>query len=121
MYVLFNFSFDCIFLFVFFAVRKQYDIIKFMRAFFKLYLILFCSMLFNVGIAQDIEISGKVIDAESKERIPFANIALQEIYKGTASNALGEFSFKVDSLPLVLVITHLSFEPLEIEVVDNTP
>ncbi len=78
-------------------------------------------MLLHVGNAQDIEISGKVIDAESKERIPFANIALKEIYKGTASNVLGDFSFKVDSLPVILLITHLSFEPLEIVVEDNTP
>lgn len=78
-------------------------------------------MLLNVAHAQDIEISGKVIDAESKERIPFANIALKEIYKGTASNSLGDFSFKVDSLPVILVITHLSYEPLEILVEDNEP
>jgi hypothetical protein len=92
-----------------------------MRVFFKLYLFLFFCILYHVGYAQGIEISGKVIDAESKERIAFANIALKEIYKGTASNSLGEFSFKVDSLPLVLLISHLSYEPFEITVTDTTP
>lgn len=92
-----------------------------MKVFFRLSLILLCSIVFSVGHAQNIEISGKVIDAESKKRIAFANIALKEIYKGTASNALGEFSFKVDSLPVILLITHLSFEPLEILVEDTTP
>ena len=69
---------------------------------------------------QGIELSGSIIDAESKEPIPFANIALKDVYKGTASNALGDFSFKVDSLPIVLVVTHLSYEPLEVEVNDST-
>jgi len=67
-----------------------------------------------LAFGQNFEISGNIIDAESKEPIPFANIALKEVYKGTASNALGEFSFKVDSLPIALVITHLSYEPSEI-------
>ena len=90
-----------------------------MRVFFKLYLFLVFIGLFSIGNAQNIEISGKIIDAESKEPIPFANIALTEIYKGTSSNSLGEFSFKVDSLPLILLISHLSFEPLEIEVKES--
>jgi hypothetical protein len=66
--------------------------------------------------AQDFEIFGKIIDEETKEVIPFANIAIKDIYKGTASNILGEFSFKVDSLPLDLIITHLSFETEELTV-----
>ena len=92
-----------------------------MSLFFKLSLFSFFLGIFSIGNAQNIEISGKVIDAESKETIPFANIALKEIYKGTSSNALGEFSFKVDSLPLVLVISHLSYESKEIEITDNSP
>lgn len=92
-----------------------------MRAFFKLCLFFFFNGIFSIGSAQDIVISGKIIDAESKEPIPFANIALKEIYKGTSSNALGEFSFKVDTLPLILVISHLSFEPREIEVKESKP
>ena len=79
---------------------------------------LFFIGIFSTGNAQNIEISGMVIDAETNEPIPFANIALKELYKGTASNALGEFSFKVDSLPIVLVISHLSYEPFELEVIN---
>lgn len=93
-----------------------------MSLFFRLSLFfLFCFGAFSIGSAQHIEISGKVIDAKSKDIIPFVNIALKEIYKGTSSNALGEFSFKVDSLPLVLVISHLSYESKEIEIFDNSP
>ncbi|MCK5372006.1 MAG: carboxypeptidase-like regulatory domain-containing protein, partial [Cyclobacteriaceae bacterium] len=92
-----------------------------MRIFFRLCLSLFFIGIFGIGNAQNIEISGMVIDAETNEPIPFANIALKELYKGTASNALGEFSFKVDSLPIVLVISHLSYEPFELEVINNEP
>ena len=87
-----------------------------MKAFFYLHIILIIFGSVQLSFGQDYEVSGSVIDANSKEPIPFANIAIKDIYKGTASNAVGEFSFKVDSLPMVLVITHLSYEPKEITV-----
>ncbi len=69
--------------------------------------------------AQQFDISGSVMDTNSGAPVPFANIAIKDLYKGTASNALGEFSFKVDSLPIVLVVSHLSYESMEIEVIDQ--
>ncbi len=90
-----------------------------MKTFFNLFLFLLITGFFIHGKAQDIEITGLILDAESKEPIPFANIALKEIYKGTASNDIGEFYFKIDSLPMVLVISHLSYEPVEIEIIND--
>ena len=92
-----------------------------MKGLFNLVIILFLYGIISYGNAQNIEVSGKIVEAGTGEAIPFANIALKEIYKGTASNTLGEFSFKVDSLPVDLVISHLSYEPLEIEVSESTP
>lgn len=69
--------------------------------------------------AQPYEIFGKIVSSETKEEIPFASIAIKEIYKGTASNLLGEFSFKVDSLPVDLIISHLSYETREITVTES--
>ena len=87
-----------------------------MLLFFRLiFYILLLSMSWQLR-AQPHEIFGKVIDTETKELIPFANIAIKDLYKGTASNILGEFSFKVDTLPIDLVISHLSYESLEITV-----
>lgn len=87
-----------------------------MQLLFKLqFSVLILSLSWHVQ-AQSFEIYGKVINAETKEEIPFANIAIKEIYKGTASNLLGEFSFNVDSLPIDLIISHLSFETVEITV-----
>ncbi len=71
--------------------------------------------------AQQFEITGSVTDASTGEPVPFANIAIKDVYKGTASNALGEFSLKVDSLPLMLEISHLSYESMELEAVDQKP
>lgn len=87
-----------------------------MRSFFRLICTFFLFIIWTSTQAQKYELYGKVLNSETKEVIPFANIAIKDIYKGTASNALGEFSFKVDSLPLNLVISHLSYESLEITV-----
>ncbi len=87
-----------------------------MRSFFRLFFIALLLGMSTVSNGQKIEIYGKVLDKDTKEIIPFANIAIKDIYKGTASNALGEFSFKVDSLPLDLIVTHLSYESQEIRV-----
>ncbi|MCG8306617.1 MAG: carboxypeptidase-like regulatory domain-containing protein [Cytophagales bacterium] len=87
-----------------------------MKALFNLSVFVLIVGNFTPAISQGFEVSGTVLDAESGQPIPFANIAIKDIYKGTASNELGEFSFKADSLPIVLVVSHLSYEPLEIEV-----
>ena len=62
---------------------------KISKTFFNLILFLLLAGNFIPANAQNIEISGIVIDADTKEPIPFVNIALKEIYKGTASNDLG--------------------------------
>lgn len=92
-----------------------------MRAFFHLALGILILGIQLTGHTQDIELSGKIIDKQTQKPIPFANIALKELYKGTACNSLGEFSFKIDSLPVTLTISHLSYEPFELEVTENQP
>ncbi len=91
-----------------------------MNIFFRSFILLFFIGVFQIGNAQNIEISGIIINAETKEPIPFANIALKEIYKGTAANALGEFAFKVDSLPIDLLFSHLSYEPKELQIINDS-
>ncbi len=87
-----------------------------MRSFFIIICPLWIFLALAHSQAQPYEVYGKVINVETLEEVPFASIAIKEIYKGTASNILGEFSFKIDSLPVVLVISHLSFETKEITV-----
>ena len=57
---------------------------------------------------------GKLVDTQTKEPIPFANIAIKGKYRGTSSNILGEFILTIDSLPIDLVISHVSYERKEI-------
>ena len=58
------------------------------------------------GFAQ-IEITGKVIDKNSGEPIPYCNISFESSYLGSASNELGEFIIETDSLPVKLIFSHL--------------
>ena len=60
------------------------------------------------GMAQS-EISGKIIDKETGEGIPYCSIATASSSAGTASNELGEFVLKIDSLPAKLVFSHISY------------
>ena len=46
------------------------------------------------AFAQTGTFRGFVYDKTDESPIPFANIAIKDVYKGTASNLLGEFSFK---------------------------
>ena len=62
-----------------------------MRLFFNICVLAFIFGNFNWAFSQSHEISGLVIDAETKDPIPFANIAIKDIYKGTASNDLENF------------------------------
>jgi len=56
----------------------------------------FFFLLFSVAaIAQKITISGKVIDNESKEPLPFATIGIKDKSIGTITNLQGEFDFHI--------------------------
>ncbi len=46
---------------------------------------------------QDIEISGKVIDQETKQALPFANLQIEKTNIGTSTNAEGDFKLVVSS------------------------
>ncbi len=92
---------------------------RLLRSFFKLVLFYAGMLAFLPTAAQPFEITGKVVNDETDDPIPFVSIGIKGIYKGTASNELGEFSFKVDSLPITLVFSHLSFNTREIVVTDD--
>ncbi len=56
-----------------------------------------------------VEISGKVIDKDTGEAIPYCSITSASSSAGTASNELGEFVVSIDSLPSKLVFSHISY------------
>jgi len=57
---------------------------------------------------------GKVVDSKTGSPIPFVSIGLKDTFKGTSSNELGEFQFRVDTLPIQLVFNHISYKSQEI-------
>ena len=64
----------------------------------KLKLFLSCVMLFVVGFlayAQNINVSGKVTDAQTGEGIPFASIQVKGTMTGTATDADGNYAISV--------------------------
>ena len=64
----------------------------------KLKLFLSCVMLFVVGFlayAQNINVSGKVTDAQTGEGIPFASIQVKGTMSGTATDADGNYTISV--------------------------
>jgi hypothetical protein len=68
--------------------------------------------------AQTIEMSGKIVDSETKKQIEFVNIGILNKNKGTVSNLKGAFtlsvskSFSKDSL----TICHISYNTLKIPI-----
>jgi len=56
-------------------------------------------------------VHGKVIDASTKESLPYANIILKRQGLGTTSNDLGEFRFKMDDTNDSIAVYYLGYEP----------
>ncbi len=86
-----------------------------MPKYFLALLFAFCSVAQVYGQYQ---ITGKVIDSETGEPLPAAHVIIKDTYKGTITNADGEFSLGVSELPVTLVARFIGFESQE-KVVSN--
>ncbi|MGD9328754.1 MAG: carboxypeptidase-like regulatory domain-containing protein, partial [Cyclobacteriaceae bacterium] len=81
----------------------------------KLLFLFFCFILVsNESAAQSYRILGKVIDDSTKSIIPFASVAITGLNLGTSTNIDGEFQIRVDSLPVGLTFSHVSYDKKEI-------
>lgn len=58
-------------------------------------------------------ISGRIQDAETGDPLPSAHVIVKGTYKGTISNADGEYSITVNSFPVTLVTRFMGYETLE--------
>ncbi|MFN9863581.1 MAG: carboxypeptidase-like regulatory domain-containing protein, partial [Bacteroidota bacterium] len=76
------------------------------------FLFLFCVL---ASHAQTITITGKIIDKESKEGLPFASIGIKGVSLGTISNLSGEFDFHIPVRHRndILVISMLGYQQFE--------
>ena len=78
-------------------------------------------LLFTVhaGVAQDQEITGTVIDANTEEPLPGVNVRVEGTNIGTTTNVQGEYAVNA-SLDDVLVFSFVGYNPIEEPVDDRT-
>jgi outer membrane receptor protein involved in Fe transport len=72
----------------------------------------------SVSYAQNVTISGTVRNETTKESVPSATVTVKGTDRSTFTNSDGEFTLKVPSLPVVLVITSIGYESQEVTVSD---
>jgi hypothetical protein len=72
-------------------------------------------LLSSLAVAQDITISGRVTDAETKEPLPFASVWIKSKTIGTITNAQGDFDFHIPAefRNETLVISMLGYNDFE--------
>ncbi|NOS55645.1 MAG: carboxypeptidase-like regulatory domain-containing protein [Cyclobacteriaceae bacterium] len=63
----------------------------------KYYLALFCALSSFAVTAQKLTVSGKVVDKETREPLPFASVGILGKSIGTVTNLQGEFDFHLNS------------------------
>lgn len=74
----------------------------------------------NWVAAQKTKITGKIIDSETKEPIPFANIAFKNTAIGTISDFNGHFKIEAQTKIDTIVISCVGYEKKSIKVKRNT-
>lgn len=72
-------------------------------------------LLSGISVAQDITLSGRITDAETKESLPFASLWIKGKTIGTITNAHGEFDFHIPAefTNETLVISMLGYKDFE--------
>jgi hypothetical protein len=90
------------------------------------YFVCFLFFLCSLSCFSQVLISGKVINATSGAPIPFVNIIITDLGKGTVSNLEGEFNFRLPSNAqdhMEVVFSHIGFESVHLQVADlrNSP
>jgi TonB-dependent starch-binding outer membrane protein SusC len=71
-------------------------------------------------MAQSRTVTGRVLDAETKEPVPFATVQIKDTNRGTTTDLEGRFSLEIDANNSILVIRTLGYEIQEIELVNRT-
>ena len=53
---------------------------------------------------------GRVVDAETGEPLPQANLRIADAYQGTITNVDGRYTLELDSLPVTVVVRYVGYE-----------
>ena len=70
----------------------------------------------TTAFAQNVTITGKVINATSKEGVSAVSVSVKDGTEGTFTDVNGEFRLTVKSLPVTLVFSSIGFTMQEINV-----
>ena len=90
---------------------------QFSLSYFKVVLfLLFPSVLLSQEVLE-----GRTINDDTGAIVPFVNVIEKGTSNGTTSDADGNFSITVQSLPTTLVFSYLGFETQELNVSENSP
>ncbi|MBT8319791.1 MAG: carboxypeptidase-like regulatory domain-containing protein, partial [Gramella sp.] len=94
------------------AIMKQFSL-----SYFKVVLfLLFPSMLLSQEVLE-----GRTINDDTGAIVPFVNVIEKGTSNGTTSDADGNFTITVQSLPTTLVFSYLGFVTQELNVTENSP
>lgn len=80
--------------------------------------LMFAALFSMTANAQSVTISGTVKNNSTQDNVPAVSIVVKGTSKGTYTNSDGEFSLKVDKLPVTLVVSSIGYETQEINVTD---
>jgi CarboxypepD_reg-like domain len=84
------------------------------------FLSLLCLLFFANAFGQEATIKGKIQDANTKESLPFASVALKNSTIGVIADANGYFELKVPTGKIILVFSFLGYNPNEKNVTVET-
>ena len=92
------------------------------------YLVLLPLLLLAVGPAaahaQDTTaalLEGRVVDAETGDPLPQANLRIADTYQGTITNVDGQYTLALDSLPATVVVRYVGYESVRRRITADTP
>jgi hypothetical protein len=80
------------------------------------YLLLACLLTASILSSQDTEIQGLILDAKTKEALPFASVQIKGTLSGTVSGPDGKFDLTLPAAYDTLVISFLGYENSEISI-----
>jgi hypothetical protein len=72
-------------------------------------------------LAQEVRIHGTVRDARTGEALPLANVWIEGTYRGTTSNAQGQYSLLIPHVPATVQVRYIGYHSERIVVTAATP
>ncbi|AII53091.1 carboxypeptidase-like regulatory domain-containing protein [Hymenobacter sp. APR13] len=69
--------------------------------------LLLAALLLTQAAQAQVQLRGTVVDKDTRETLPFSSVVVRGTTRGTTTNADGEFTLSVPSLPVTLLVSEL--------------